>query len=107
MINFYASFQELILGLISNHITQSLAQQKERYDACGCASCSARANGINKWLTPRQPIWQPDEEESSEKHPERVALAAHHVWLCHSCLRKVSAPTGRCPYCGTERHLTK
>jgi hypothetical protein len=96
-----------ILNLVSDHITQTLQKKKERYDACGCPSCSGRARSIKVWLSSQQPIWQPDEENQTENRAGRVVLAAHHVWLCHSCLRKVSAPTGRCPYCGTERHLTK
>jgi hypothetical protein len=96
-----------ILNLVSDYITQSLEEKRERYDACGCPACSVRASGIKNWLTPQRALWYQDEEEVVEGQTGRVALAAHHVWLCHSCLRKVSAPTGRCPYCGTERHLTK
>lgn len=94
-----------ILSQISETISLRMQERLARYRRCGCVHCSNRAAELAEWLHPRKALLVPEEAIGEQARRERVPTPAHHVWLCHSCLRKVSAPTGRCPYCGTERHL--
>lgn len=97
-----------IVNLVDNLIVQVQLEKKERYDICGCASCKLRANDIEAWLNPDKVVKVPDDiynEAINEAPCQDQAVATvsiHQVWLCHRCLRKASASSGRCPFCGTK-----
>lgn len=104
-----------IINLVGNLIVQVQQEKKERYTTCGCASCKLRANDIEAWLNPNKVVQVPDDiyDETHETYDEAhhqtqtvATVSTRQVWLCHSCLRKASAASGRCPYCGTGRHIT-
>jgi hypothetical protein len=96
-----------ILSLVGSFISQSLAQKTDRYKACGCLNCTARADQIRHWFAPQSVSWLPAEDRPTDPSPKPAAMAAHPVWICLSCLRKVHASIVHCPYCGTERHLAR
>lgn len=93
-----------IIDLVDNLIVQVQQEKKERYDTCGCASCKLRANDIEAWLNPDKVVKVPDDiyDEASCQNQTVAPVSTRQVWLCHGCLRKASASSGRCPYCGTK-----
>ena len=106
-----------IINLVGNLIMKVQQEKKDRYNTCGCARCKLRANDIETWLNPDNAVNVP--EAIYDETPDEIPDEAHHqeqavatvstrqVWLCHSCLRKASAASGRCPYCGTGRHIIR
>lgn len=101
-----------IINLVGNLIVQMQQEKKERYTACGCASCKLRKNDIEAWLNPDKVVQVPSDiyegihqaSETPSQSQTVATVSTRQVWLCHSCLRKASATTGRCIYCGTGRH---
>lgn len=97
-----------IIDQVGNLILQVQQEKKERYTTCGCASCKLRAEDIETWLNLDKVVEIPDNiyDEVSDKVPcqdQAIAAAStQQVWLCHSCLRKVFASSGHCPYCGMK-----
>ncbi len=93
-----------IIDQVGNLIIQVQQEKKERYTTCGCASCKLRAEDIETWLNLDKVVEIPDNIYDEVPCQDQAVATApiQQVWLCHSCLRKVSASSGHCPYCGTK-----
>jgi hypothetical protein len=93
-----------IVTLVGSFITQSLADKQAQYEACGCPSCAVRVNQLRSWLAAQPANGLPAENRLPHQSPSPAVMVKQCAWLCHSCLRKVSAPNGHCPNCGTKHH---